>query len=55
MFTKFWTHGQRGGSGLGMYIVNGLVRAHHGTVDIRDAPGGGARIVIHWPSDRAEA
>lgn len=55
VFTKFWTHGQRGGSGLGMYIVNGLVRAHHGTVDIRDAPGGGARIVIHWPSDRAEA
>ena len=31
----------RGGSGLGLYIVNGLVRAHGGTVTIDDAPGGG--------------
>ena len=34
----------------GMYIVNGLVRAHGGTVTIDDAPGGGARIVIAWPA-----
>ena len=27
VFTKFWKHGVRGGTGLGMYIVNGLVRA----------------------------
>ena len=39
-FTKFWTTGQRGGSGLGLYLVNGLVRAHGGTVTIGDAPGG---------------
>ena len=26
VFTKFWKHGTRGGSGLGMYIVHGLVR-----------------------------
>lgn len=51
VFTKFWTHGQGGGSGLGMYIVNGLVRAHRGTVDIRDSPGGGARIAIRWPTE----
>jgi len=48
-FTKFWTTGQRGGSGLGLYLVNGLVRAHGGTVTIDDAPGGGARIVTTWP------
>ena len=41
VFTKFWKHGQRGGSGLGLYIVNGLTRAHGGTVTIDDAPGGG--------------
>ena len=46
VFTKFWTGGARGGSGLGLYIVNGLVRAHGGTVTIDDAPGGGARIVV---------
>jgi signal transduction histidine kinase len=52
VFTKFWKHGERGGSGLGMYLVNGLVRAHGGQVEIEDAPGGGARIVVLWPSDR---
>jgi signal transduction histidine kinase len=49
VFTKFWKHGTRGGSGLGMYIVHGLVTAHGGTVEIADAPGGGARITIRWP------
>lgn len=48
-FTKFWTQGARGGSGLGLYLVNGLVRAHGGAVEIMDAPGGGARIVTTWP------
>jgi PAS domain S-box-containing protein len=50
VFTKFWTHGARAGSGLGMYIVNGLVRAHHGRVVVDDAPSGGARIVVWWPA-----
>jgi signal transduction histidine kinase len=50
VFTKFWKHGERGGSGLGMYIVNGLVRAHGGTLTISEAPTGGARIELHWPS-----
>jgi signal transduction histidine kinase len=49
-FTKFWTTGQRGGSGLGLYLVNGLVRAHGGTVTIDDAAGGGARITTTWPA-----
>jgi signal transduction histidine kinase len=56
IFTKFWKHGIRGGSGLGMYIVNGLVRVHGGTVTVGDAdpgPGttGGARIDITWPAE----
>jgi signal transduction histidine kinase len=53
-FTKFWTTGQRGGSGLGMYLVNGLVRAHGGTVTIDDAPEGGARIITTWPAFAAD-
>jgi signal transduction histidine kinase len=50
VFTKFWKHGTRGGSGLGMYIVHGLVTAHGGSVEIADAPGGGARITVTWPA-----
>lgn len=50
VFTKFWKHGSRGGSGLGMYIVHGLVTAHGGSVHIDDAPSGGARITVLWPA-----
>ncbi len=50
VFTKFWTgHGARGGTGLGLYLVNGITRAHGGQVAILDAPEGGARIVMDWP------
>jgi signal transduction histidine kinase len=50
VFTKFWKHGTRGGSGLGMYIVHGLLDAHGGAIRIDDAPTGGARITVMWPS-----
>ena len=49
VFTKFWKHGARGGSGLGLYIVGGLTKAHGGSVVIADADGGGARIEVGWP------
>ncbi len=51
VFTKFWKHGARGGSGLGMYIVHGLVRAHGGAIAIGDSPAGGARITIVLPTE----
>ena len=51
VFTKFWTTGESGGSGLGMYIVGGLTRAHGGRVTIEEAPGGGARVCVDWPTD----
>lgn len=50
VFTKFWTGGTGGGSGLGLYIVSGLVRAHGGQVAVDDRPGGGARVVTAWPA-----
>lgn len=55
VFTKFWKHGVRGGSGLGMYIVHGLVTAHGGSVEIGDAPSGGARITVVWPCEDRRA
>ncbi len=52
VFTKFWTgHGNRGGTGLGLYLVNGIARAHGGQVAILDSPSGGARIVMDWPGE----
>lgn len=51
VFTKFWKSGVRGGSGLGLYLVNGLVRAHGGSVTIGSAEGGGARLELSWPSE----
>jgi signal transduction histidine kinase len=50
VFTKFWTTGESGGSGLGMYIVGGLTRAHGGHVTITEAPSGGARVMVDWPT-----
>jgi signal transduction histidine kinase len=50
VFTKFWTGGTGGGSGLGMYIVGGLTRAHGGSVTISESPAGGARVAVDWPS-----
>ena len=55
VFTKFWKHGARGGSGLGLYIVGGLTRAHSGSVTIADANGGGARIEVAWPRNPPSA
>ncbi len=51
VFTKFWKHGARGGSGLGMYIIHGLVNAHGGSVEIDESPAGGARVSILWPEE----
>ncbi len=51
--TKFWTAGQGAGSGLGLYIVNGLVTAHGGELEIGSTSGGGARITIHLPTEAA--
>ncbi|KAA1424192.1 sensor histidine kinase [Nocardioides antri] len=53
VFTKFWTASSGGGSGLGLYIVNGLVKAHGGTVTIDDRPGGGAVVTTTWPVHQA--
>lgn len=49
VFSRFWRAGPGAGSGLGMYIVGGIVMQHGGTVDIDDAPGGGAAITVWLP------
>lgn len=48
--TKFWTQGGAGGSGLGMFLANGLTRAHGGDLNIGERDGGGAEITVRWPA-----
>ena len=45
----FTTKGSRKGTGLGMSVSLGIVRKHHGTIDIESQPGRGANVVIHLP------
>ncbi|KQX75679.1 hypothetical protein ASD10_11120 [Aeromicrobium sp. Root472D3] len=49
VFSRFWRAGPGAGSGLGMYIVRGIVEEHGGAIDIRDAEGGGAQIRVWFP------
>ena len=55
VFTKFWKAGSSGGSGLGLYLVHGLVEAHGGTTTIGDADAGGARITVTLPAESAQS
>ncbi len=51
VFTRFWRGSdRRGGTGLGLYIVKGLVEAHAGTVQVGRAAGGGARFRVVLPA-----
>jgi signal transduction histidine kinase len=55
VFTKFWKHGTSGGTGLGMYIVGGLVRVHGGEVTISESDSGGGRLEGLWPAEDRRA
>jgi signal transduction histidine kinase len=49
VFGRFWRDGRRGGTGLGLYIVRGLVEAHGGTVVVDRSPLGGALFRFSVP------
>ncbi|MCW2829861.1 MAG: sensor histidine kinase [Aeromicrobium sp.] len=55
VFSRFWRSGPGAGSGLGMYIVRGIVHEHGGTIDIHDAEGGGAQIRVWFPINEPDS
>jgi signal transduction histidine kinase len=50
VFRQFWRAKRRGGAGLGLFIVKGLVEAHGGTITVQPAPGGGAEFRFTMPA-----
>jgi signal transduction histidine kinase len=51
LFEPFYTLRRQGrGSGLGLAVVYGIATAHGGDVDVRSAPGEGARFIVRFPA-----
>ena len=50
VFSRFWHGSGRGSTGLGLYVVKGLVEAHGGTIAVHSAPGGGAEFRFTVPA-----
>jgi signal transduction histidine kinase len=54
IFTRFWHRSRRGGTGLGLYVVRGLVEAHDGRVSVGKAASGGAEFRFTLPAGAPE-
>jgi hypothetical protein len=50
VFRQFWRGKRRGGTGLGLYIVKGLIEAMEGEIAVARAPGGGAEFRFTLPA-----
>lgn len=50
VFDRFWHGGDTTTTGLGLYVVRGLVEAHGGRVSVDESDSGGARFTVRLPS-----
>ncbi|MDA0567569.1 PAS domain-containing protein [Streptomonospora sp. S1-112] len=54
VFRRFWRTRRRGGTGLGLFIVKGLIEAHGGAITVGRAPSGGAEFRFTVPAGTPE-
>ncbi len=51
VFDPFFTTKEKtAGSGLGLAVVQNIVRRHHGTVAVDSTPGAGTEFRVYWPA-----
>ena len=58
LFDRFWQGegaANKGGSGIGLNIVQEYVRMHEGRVEVSDTPGGGATFTVFIPAKECKA
>ena len=56
IFDPYFTTKEIGkGSGLGLSVVQGIVKRHEGAVDVRSAPGEGTEFAVYLPAVVSEA
>lgn len=49
VFTKFWTGGGAGGTGLGLWIANAIVEAHRSKLSVESRVGDGTTFSFVLP------
>jgi signal transduction histidine kinase len=53
LFEPFFTRRpEAGGTGLGLAVVDGIVREHRGWIDVTSTVGSGSRFEVHLPIER---
>lgn len=49
MFEPFYSSSAQGGTGLGMLVVQNIIEAHNGELEIKSKPGEGTEVSIYLP------